>query len=370
MRSDSHWMDYALSLARRALGVTWPNPSVGCVLVRDGRLIGYGNTQTGGRPHAETVALERAIMHFGADIVRGATAYVTLEPCSHHGGTPPCAEALVAAGIARAVVALRDPDHRVNGRGVALLRRAGIIVDEGLGQAEAKEINHGFLMRVEQGRPSYTLKLAMSLDGRIALANGESRWITGEEARAQGHALRASHDAILVGIGTALADDPELTCRLPGLATRSPVRIVLDSRGRLPPTSRLAQTAQTTPTWLVTGPAADRAAQASLEAVGVRLLRTAIGPGGVIDLPSLGGVLARLGLTRVLIEGGGAVAANFIAANLVDRIEVFRSGLVLGAEARAAVGELSPASIAAAPRFRTALAHVLGEDLAEGWTHP
>ncbi|MGQ3031841.1 MAG: bifunctional diaminohydroxyphosphoribosylaminopyrimidine deaminase/5-amino-6-(5-phosphoribosylamino)uracil reductase RibD, partial [Ferrovibrionaceae bacterium] len=220
-------MRHALGLAARGLGRTWPNPAVGCVLVRDEIVLARGNTQPGGRPHAEVVALSRA-----GSQAAGATAYVTLEPCAHHGKTPPCADALIAAGIGRCVVALQDPDPRVDGGGIRRLLAAGIPVTTGVCEAEAAALNAGFLMRVRQGRPLVTLKLATTLDGRIATHAGESRWITGATARARGHLMRADHDAIMVGIGTALTDDPDLTCRLAGLEDRSPVRIVLDGRLR------------------------------------------------------------------------------------------------------------------------------------------
>jgi len=224
-------MRAALALARRSLGRTWPNPAVGCVIMRDSRVIARGRTQEGGRPHAEADAIAHA-----RESLKGATVYVTLEPCSHHGRTPPCADALVAAGVARVVSALEDPDPRVKGQGHARLKAAGIAVEVGEGAAQAAEINAGFLLRVREGRPLFHLKLASSLDGRIATASGESKWITGEAARADGQRLRATHDAILIGAATAVADDPELTCRLPGLAGRSPIRIVLDSKARLAPT--------------------------------------------------------------------------------------------------------------------------------------
>ncbi|MGI3776335.1 MAG: bifunctional diaminohydroxyphosphoribosylaminopyrimidine deaminase/5-amino-6-(5-phosphoribosylamino)uracil reductase RibD, partial [Janthinobacterium lividum] len=222
---DTEGMRAALALARRGLGVTWPNPSVGCVVVSaEGRVVGRGRTADGGRPHAEAVALGMA-----GEAARGGCAFVTLEPCSHFGGTPPCADALVAAGVARVVVGCGDPDARVSGRGVARLRAAGVEVVEGVLRGEARAVAAGFLSRVERGRPVVTLKLASSMDGRIATRTGDSRWITGVEARREGHALRASHDAVMCGIGTVLADDPELTCRLAGARGRALVRVVVDS---------------------------------------------------------------------------------------------------------------------------------------------
>ncbi len=249
--NDLQHMNAALALARRGLGRTWPNPAVGCVIVKDGRVVGRGWTQPGGRPHAETEALDRA-----GTLADGATLYTSLEPCSHHGKTPPCADAVINAGIARVVMAIEDSDPRVKGTGLARLRAAGVTVDIGIGAAEATEINAGFLMRLATGRPLVTLKLATTLDGKIAMASGESRWITGEPARRRAHLLRASHDAVMIGIGTAIADDPELTCRLPGMADRHPVRIVVDPGLRLPLTARLVVDAAKIRTWIVRAAAA------------------------------------------------------------------------------------------------------------------
>src|SRR5713226_5495304 len=251
---DETAMRAALALARRGLGRVWPNPAVGCVVARDGRVVGRRWTQPGGRPHAETEALARA-----GEAAHGATAYVSLEPCSHWGKTPPCADALIAAGLGRVVVALEDPDPRVAGGGVARLRAAGIAVEAGLGAAEAAEINAGFFQRVRLGRPLVTLKLATSLDGRIATASGESRWITGPAARERAHLLRATHDGILVGTDTVLADNPQLTCRLPGLDAHSPVRVVIDRQLRIPLDAHIFAEARQVPTWVVTLAAADPA---------------------------------------------------------------------------------------------------------------
>ena len=347
-------MRAALALAARGLGRVWPNPAVGCVLVKDGRVVGRGWTQPGGRPHAETEALRRA----GA-AARGATAYVSLEPCSHHGKTPPCAEALIAAGVARVVAALGDPDPRVNGRGFARLRAAGIAVATECCAAEAAALNAGFLMRLAAGRPLVTLKLASTLDGRIATAGGESQWITGEAARAHAQALRARHDAILVGSGTALADDPALTCRLPGMARRSPLRIVLDRRGRLPASARLAVTAREVPTWVVSDlPRPD------LAALGVELLPAEGGSGAVLRR------LGERGLTRLLVEGGGAVAASLLAERLVDRLVWFHAGMTLGADARPAVQDLHLRKLDQAARFRLASLSVVGGDTVSEWEAP
>ena len=355
-------MRAALALARRSLGRTWPNPSVGCVIVRDGRVIARGRTQKGGRPHAEADALAHA-----RESLKGATVYVTLEPCSHHGRTPPCADALMAAGIARVVSALEDPDPRVKGQGHARLKAAGITVEVGEGAAQAAEVNAGFLLRVKDGRPLFHLKLASSLDGRIATASGESKWITGEAARADGQRLRATHDAILIGAATAAADDPELTCRLPGLAARSPVRIVLDSRARLAPTSKLAKTARLVQVWLLCTSAAPAAARAALQERGVEIMEVVADGEGRVDVAAAARALGERGLTRVLMEGGGQVAAAFLKAGLVDRISSYRAGLVLGGDGRSAVGELGFNRLDFAPRFNLVSARPLAGDTLETW---
>ena len=243
---DRRFMVLALALAGRGLGNAWPNPAVGCVLVNDGHIVGRGWTQPGGRPHAETEALARA-----GDRAQGATCYTTLEPCAHQGETGPCADALVEAGIARAVVALEDPDSRVAGRGNAMLEKAGIEVATGCMEDRARALNAGFLSRVEKGRPYVTLKLASTLDGRIGTHTGDSRWITGAPARARGHLLRAQNDAVMVGAASALTDDPALTCRLPGLGSQSPVRVVIDGSARLPTSHALIAGADEHPTWIV-----------------------------------------------------------------------------------------------------------------------
>src|SRR5262245_55760802 len=272
-------MRAALALARRSLGRTWPNPAVGCVIVKDGTVVGRGRTRDGGRPHAEVDALSQA-----GEAARGAVVYVTLEPCSHFGKSPPCADALVKAGVGRVVSAMEDPNPEVNGRGHARLKEAGIAVDVGEGAAEAAEINAGFLLRIRDGRPLFHLKLAMSLDGHIATASGESKWITGEAARADTHRLRATHDAVLVGIGTAAADDPDLTSRLAGLGRYSPLRVVLDSKARLSPSSKLATSAGKVPVWLLCTSAAPGASRTALKDRGVEIIEVAASVGGRVDV--------------------------------------------------------------------------------------
>ena len=358
-------MRAALALAHRSQGRTWPNPAVGCVIVRDGQVIARGRTRDGGRPHAEADAIAQAAQ--AGQSLAGATVYVTLEPCAHHGRTPPCADALVAAGVARVVSALEDPDPRVKGQGHARLKAAGIAVSVGEGAAEAAVINAGFLLRIREGRPLFHLKIAGSLDGRIATASGESKWITGEAARRDGHRLRATHDAILVGAATAAADDPDLTCRLPGLGARSPVRIVLDSQARLSPTSRLATTARATPVWLLCTKAAPADRRDALGKLGVEIVEVASGGDGRIDVAAAARALGTRGLTRVLVEGGGQVVASLLKAGLVDGISSYRAGLVLGADSRTAVGGLDLASLGSAPRFRLVSVRQLQGDTLETW---
>jgi diaminohydroxyphosphoribosylaminopyrimidine deaminase / 5-amino-6-(5-phosphoribosylamino)uracil reductase len=355
--TDLAMMRAALALARRGLGSTWPNPSVGCVIVRDRHVIGRGWTGRGGRPHGETEALRRA----GA-AARGATAYVTLEPCCHWGKTPPCADALIAAGTRRVVVALDDPDPRVAGSGIEALRKAGIAIEVGLCAAEAAELNAGFLQRVRLGRPLVTLKLATSLDGRIATAAGESRWITGPAARERAHLLRARHDAILVGTETALADDPELTCRLPGLADRSPVRVVLDRHLRTAPTARLIVSARQVPTWIVTLVASDPARQEQLRNAGVDIITAEPDAAGMVDLVALLGNLGRRGLTRLLVEGGGRLAAALLRAGLVDRLVWFHAPVLLGGDGVPAVAPLGLDTLDVMPHFERLTAEIVGED--------
>ncbi|HEX5454769.1 MAG TPA: bifunctional diaminohydroxyphosphoribosylaminopyrimidine deaminase/5-amino-6-(5-phosphoribosylamino)uracil reductase RibD [Stellaceae bacterium] len=355
---DRRAMRAALALARRGIGIVWPNPAVGCVIVRDGRVVGRGWTQPSGRPHAETEALRRA-----GEAARGATAYVTLEPCCHWGRTPPCADALIAAGIGRVVVAVEDPDPRVAGGGIARLRAAGIAVEAGLGAEEAAEINAGFFQRVRLGRPLVTLKLATSLDGRIATAAGESRWITGPAARARAHLLRATHDAVLVGTGTALADDPQLTCRLPGLAGHSPVRVVLDRHLRLPAGARLFAETRAAPTWVVTLPDADPNRREALRAAGVEIVTAAPDAAGAIDLPDALGQLGRRGLTRLLVEGGGRLAASLLQAGLVDRLIWLHAPLLVGGDGVPAIAALPPGPLADRPCFERIGSETVGPDL-------
>jgi diaminohydroxyphosphoribosylaminopyrimidine deaminase/5-amino-6-(5-phosphoribosylamino)uracil reductase len=325
----------------------------------DGAVVGRGWTQPGGRPHAETEALRRA----GA-AARGAAAYVSLEPCAHTGKTPPCAEALIAAGIGRVVVAMEDSDPRVAGRGIATLRDAGIAVDVGACAAAAAELNAGFFLRVGQGRPLVSLKLATSLDGRIATATGDSRWITGAAARQRAHLLRATHDAILIGSGTALADDPELTCRLPGLADQSPVRVVLDGGLRLPESAKLLATAGAVPTWIVAATPGDVARKAALEGRGAQVIEVP-SAGGRLSLADTLRALGDRGITRLLVEGGSALAASLLQQHLVDRVYWFRSAAVIGGDGLAAVGALAVGRLTDAKRFARVEMETIGADVLE-----
>ena len=355
-------MRAALALARRSLGRTWPNPAVGCVIVRDGIVLARGRTQEGGRPHAEADAIANA-----GESLKGATVYVSLEPCAHHGRTPPCVDALIEAGVGRVVSALEDPDPRVKGSGHARLRSAGILVDVGEGAVEASEVNAGFLMRVRHGRPLFHLKVAGSLDGRIATASGESKWITGAAARADGQHLRATHDAILIGAATAAADDPELTCRLPGLGARSPVRIVLDSRARLGLSSKLVKTAREVPVWVMCTNAAPMTSRRALEDRGVEVIEVAAEGSGRVDVQVASKALGARGLTRVLVEGGGTVSAAFLKASLIDRVSVYHAGVALGGDARSAVGDLAVSRLDFAPRFKLVSAREVAGDTVETW---
>lgn len=350
----------AIALGARGLGRTWPNPAVGCVLVADGVVVGRGWTQPGGRPHAEVCALEQA----GAR-ARGATAYVSLEPCAHHGKTPPCAEALVAAGVARVVTALTDPDPRVAGRGHALLRAAGIGVTEGVETARAAQVNAGFLSRVARGRPWVTLKLALTLDARIATATGESRWITGPEARRRVHLMRATHDAVLVGAGTARADDPDLRVRDLGIPYQ-PVRIVADSRLGLSLESRLGRGIGAAPVWLLHGPRAPEDACEAWRDAGAELILCGIDPMGHLEMRDALGQLAERGLTRLLCEGGGGLAASLMRADLVDELVVFSAGHLFGADGTPGLAALGVTTIGP-PGWRLAAATPVGRDLMHVW---
>ncbi|HEX3117403.1 MAG TPA: bifunctional diaminohydroxyphosphoribosylaminopyrimidine deaminase/5-amino-6-(5-phosphoribosylamino)uracil reductase RibD [Bradyrhizobium sp.] len=356
---DQRFMELALTLGRRGQGQTWPNPAVGAVVVRDGVIVGRGWTQPGGRPHAEPEALRRA-----GEAARGATLYVTLEPCSHVGKSPPCADAIVASGIARVVSAIEDPNPEVAGQGHARLRAAGITVDIGLGALEAARDHAGHFRRVRDKRPHVILKLAVSADDRIAAAGRKPVAISGEAAKARVHLLRAQCDAILVGIGTVQADDPLLTCRLPGMEARSPVRVVLDRSLRIPATSRLVQSARATPLWVMTSNLAEAPAAMKLGAAGARVIRvpaSSTTPRG-LDLPAVLHALAEKGITRLLVEGGARVASSFVAAGLVDEVWLLRGPDAIGADGLAALDALPLSAITQSPAFKGRASEALQKD--------
>jgi diaminohydroxyphosphoribosylaminopyrimidine deaminase / 5-amino-6-(5-phosphoribosylamino)uracil reductase len=366
--ADRRFMALALALGRRGLGQTWPNPAVGAVVVRPATggpvIVGRGWTQAGGRPHAETEALRQA----GA-AAAGATLYVTLEPCSHHGKTPPCADAIIAAGIARVVSALEDPNPEVAGLGHARLRGAGIAVCIGLGAEDARRAHAGHIRRVRDGRPHVVLKLAVSADGKAGLAGRRPADITGKAARQRAHMLRAANDAILIGIGTALADNPLLTCRLPGMANRSPVRVVLDRGLRTPLASRLVTTARTTPLWIVASAAAPGDREEALRGAGAEVLRVDEAEGRLELAAALRALVSR-GITRLMIEGGPIVAAAFVAADLVDEAALFRRTQSIGADGIDALEGLPLTALTKSRRLRSCGVEPIGEDTLEMFERP
>jgi len=323
---DARFMALAFTLGRRGLGNTWPNPSVGAVIVKDGTIVGRGWTQPGGRPHAETEALR-----FAKKATQGATMYVTLEPCSHQGKSPPCADGIIRGGINRVVSALEDPNPEVAGRGHEKLRAKGIMVDIGLGASEARRVHAGHIMRMQKSRPRVMLKLAISADGKVGLVGRKPVALTGDDARTRVFQMRSQSDAILVGIGTALADNPQLGVRLPGLFERSPVRVVLDAKLRLPLANAVVATVRETPTWVFTSPKPSAIAEEILTQRGCKVFRVAE-QNGMLDLNEVLKVLAEQGITRLMVEGGPIVAAAFVGDNLVDEAALFRSEKVVGAD--------------------------------------
>ena len=354
-------MRLALTIGRRGQGRTTPNPAVGCIVVKDGRVVGRGWTQPGGRPHAETQALLQA-----GQAAQGATAYVTLEPCAHHGQTPPCADALVAAKVARVVVATQDSDPRVSGAGLDILRAAGVSVDNGICEEEARADHAGFFLRTELGRPLVTLKLASRFDGRIGTATGESQWITGPDARRMVHLMRARHDAVMVGGGTARQDDPSLTVRGIGDVSQ-PARVVVSRRLDVPLLSSLARTARDVPVILCHGRDADQMLQDTWRDLGAVLVPCAA-QGGQLDPLDVLRNLATHGLTRVFCEGGSALAASLIEADLVDQLVGFTAGVTIGAEGLPNIGALGLGKLGDAARFSLRETRPVGPDLYHCWT--
>ncbi|WP_181702926.1 bifunctional diaminohydroxyphosphoribosylaminopyrimidine deaminase/5-amino-6-(5-phosphoribosylamino)uracil reductase RibD [Chthonobacter albigriseus] len=359
--TDRRFMAAAIALGRRNNGRAWPNPSVGAILVRKGPagpvVVGRGTTAPGGRPHAEVIALGEA----GA-AARGATAYVTLEPCAHHGKTPPCSEALVREGVSRVVVGIEDPDPRVRGKGLDLLARHGITVVSGVLAREAERLHAGHIRRVLSGRPHVSLKLALSADGFIGRAGDGQVAISCPLSKAYAHTLRVENEAIMVGIGTVLADDPELTCRLPGLLERSPIRVIADADARTPPAAKIVTSARAIPTWIVVAPDAPESRVGPLMDAGCRIFvaeRTALGR---LDLSDLLFQLGREGITRVVSEGGATIARSLLEAGLADELHFVHSPKVVGDGGVPALAGLNVAAIERNPRFEVVEKRRLGDD--------
>jgi diaminohydroxyphosphoribosylaminopyrimidine deaminase/5-amino-6-(5-phosphoribosylamino)uracil reductase len=356
--ADQRYMQLALALGQRGQGRTWPNPAVGAVVVKDGVIVGRGWTQPGGRPHAEPEALRRA-----GEAALGATLYVTLEPCSHFGKSPPCVDAVIASGISRVVSAIEDPNPEVAGKGHAKLRAAGITVDVGLCTAEAARDHAGHFRRIRDKRPHVILKLAVSADDKIGAAGHKPIAITGDAAKTRVHLLRAHCDAILVGIGTVLADDPLLTCRLPGMEARSPQRVVLDRALRIRGDSKLVQSARATPLWVVASETAEAAAATKLGAAGAQVIRvpTDLKKSG-LDLTAVLQALCGKGIARLMVEGGARVAASFVSAGLADEIWLLRGPAAVGADGVPALDALPLAAITQSPAFRVRASETLERD--------
>jgi diaminohydroxyphosphoribosylaminopyrimidine deaminase / 5-amino-6-(5-phosphoribosylamino)uracil reductase len=353
---DQRWMDYALRLGRRALGTTAENPPVGCVIVKDDKVLGVGWTQPGGRPHAETEALKMA-----GDAAKGATAYVTLEPCAHHGRTAPCAEALVKAGLARVVTALEDPDLRVSGGGHAILKAAGITVETGISAAEARFDLAGFLTRIQKERPYVTLKIGVSADGKIAGSPGLRTDITGRDVKARVHLMRAQSDAILVGLSTVLIDDPDLTCRLPGMEVRSPTRIVADTRLSIPSKAKLVKTAEQVPVWILS-------TRKGGVSAGITVIDCKQTAGGWVDLADAMERLAERGINRLLVEGGSHISQSFLDADLVDELQLFQSPAIIGPQGIDAIADTPLSTLE--KRFKPTQKEVLGTDTLTVYERP
>jgi len=359
---DAAWMEIALRLADRNIGNVCPNPSVGCLIVNDERIVGRGWTQEGGRPHAEVMALEQA----GEKSV-GATVYTTLEPCSHFGKTPPCSDALISARIKRLVGAMKDPDPRVDGMGFVKLRDAGIEVVEGILEREAEELNRGFITRLKNKLPFVTLKMAMSIDSRIATKTYDSKWITGEEARHSSHFLRSKHDAILTGVGTVVADNPFLNTRISGLENRSPTRIILDTNLRIPIDSQIVSTASELKTVIYTTVTAEEMKKKHLESFGLQIVTINADESGRISLNEALTSIAQMGINSILVECGGRLCTEFIKSDLIDEFLVYRAPIVLGGDGIPAVEGFGVADLTEALNFKQTGTRRLGADTLESY---
>ena len=334
MTDDTKYMKIALRLGQRVLGRTWPNPAVGCVIIRSDKdekiIIGRGVTQRGGFPHAETEAINQAVKVYGKDSLVGSTAYVSLEPCCHHGKTPPCVNSLIEAEIRRVVIGCVDPDPRVSGMGIDILKKSGIEVNVGVLVHESETLNAGFIRKIKSGRPLVTLKMATTVDGRIATRTGESKWITGALSRERAHIIRSQYDAIAIGINTVFQDNPKLTCRLPGLEDRSPVRVVFDSNLKIDMKCNILQTASTYKTWIITSENHEDSMVNKIEKHGVEIISVALDSEGHIDLPVALSALAKRGITRLMVEGGATLSTSFLRSDLVDLLAWFRAPNLIG----------------------------------------
>lgn len=358
--NDSRFMRMAIGLARRAHGNVAPNPSVGCVIVKNGCVVGRGWTQQGGRPHAETEALLQA----GTNAA-GADVYVTLEPCAHHGETPPCANALIAAEVARVVIGVRDPDPRVDGGGIDRLRSAGIAVEEGVCELEARDTVDGFLRKIVDGRPSVTVKAATTLDGMIATSKGASQWITGTISRSIVHGMRARHDAIMIGGGTAITDNPSLTCRLPGLEERSPTRIVVCGKTLIPVTHNLVSFASEVETIFFVNDTHPPDYHEKYKAAGIDVIKIKSSSNGYTDMREVLLSLGSRGMTRLMVEGGGQLISTLMRAGLVDRLVWFRAPKLIGGDGVPVASKFGVDALDGAANFVQVSVRSAGDDLIE-----
>ncbi|HPD82494.1 MAG: bifunctional diaminohydroxyphosphoribosylaminopyrimidine deaminase/5-amino-6-(5-phosphoribosylamino)uracil reductase RibD [Alphaproteobacteria bacterium] len=354
---DLWHMKSALNLARTGLGLTWPNPSVGCVIIKDGHVVGRGRSGDGGRPHAETVALNMAGKH-----AKGAFVYVTLEPCAHHGKTPPCAQALIDAGVSKVIIATEDTDDRVSGKGIEMLRAAGIEVVVGIMAEQARDLNKGFFLRHAEQRPLISLKTATTLDAKIATSTGESKWITGELARKRAHLLRVQHDAIAVGVNTIISDNPQLNSRLNGIV-KNQVRIIFDTHLRLKGTEKIFENLLENPVWVVTTIEATSDKARPLVNAGADLITVSKNADGKIDLSQAMNALCARGITRLLVEGGANLMTSFMKLGLYDTLYWFKAGSVIGADGLNAAQALGIAKIDQKIRLTHSEQIILGEDV-------
>ena len=357
---DQNWMKKALRLAVRGRGNVSPNPPVGCILVKKEKVIGRGWTQPSGRPHAEVMALKQA-----GERAKGATAYCTLEPCAHFGKTPPCCDALIEAGISQVIVAAKDPDPRVNGQGIKRLREAGINVVENVCKENALEVMQGFFHVQKFARPFVTLKLGMSIDSRLATIAGQSKWITGDQARRSVHLLRAKNDAILTGVGTIIRDDPQLNCRLPGLEEYSPTRILVDSKLRLPVDSQFAQTASKHKSFVFTTDKADASKTEILNNMGVNVFQISSDKGEHVSMPQCLKKIAQEGTTTVLVETGSTLSTSLLQNNLIDKLVVYRAPTVIGGDGIAAWHPLGVEHLSESKTFAIQKIEQIGTDIEE-----